>query len=123
MHVADYLSGFIIPAAGIIAVVVGLFGNIAGIVMHLLVGMMNIGYMTFFIMFFKSREGMDLSGKLYQIVVPPISMGLVAIVSFILCIDQCRHAYYSSKKKQESHDTHYAALEGGKLLDSDSDSE
>lgn len=108
---------------GILAILVALCSNIAGIVLHILTALLNIGSMVYFIMFFQKRQGIDKENKLYQLVVPPMAMGLVAIMSLILSIDQCRHAYHNSKKKQESKDTHYTALEGGKINDSDSDSD
>jgi hypothetical protein len=115
---------FIIPALGILSIIVSLFSNIAGIVLHLLTGLLNIGNMAYFILFFQNRQGIDKTKQLYQLVVPPLAMGLVAIMSLVLCIDQCRHAYYNSKKRQEDRDTHYTALEGGRINDdSDTDSD
>jgi hypothetical protein len=103
---------------------VALCSTIAGIIIHLLTGLLNIGAMVYFILFFKDKEGIAGNpGKLYQMVVTPLAMGLVAIMSFILSIDQCRHAYYNNKKKQESQNTHYTAIEGGAIDDSDTDSD
>jgi hypothetical protein len=107
-----------------LAIIVALLSTVAGIVLHILAALLNIGAMIYFILFFKDRAGMNLTDKMYQIVVPPLAMGLVAVMSLILSIDQCRHAYYNHKKKDEEKNTHYTALEGGVINDdSDPDSD
>jgi uncharacterized membrane protein len=59
--------------------------------------------MAYYIVYFKSLPGIDLTDKAYQIVVPPISMGLVAVFSAILMIDQVRKliVYLRKRSKQQ----------------------
>jgi uncharacterized membrane protein len=101
---------------------VALCSTIGAIILHTLTALLNIGVIVYFVLFFKDRHGMSKTDKLYQLVIPPLTMGLVAIMSLILSIDQCRHVYHNRKKQEESNNTHYTAIEG-KIDDSDTDSD
>ncbi|KAL0479697.1 hypothetical protein AKO1_007521 [Acrasis kona] len=114
---------FIVPVVGVIAILAGVCSHIISIILHFTAAIFNIGVMTYFIIFFQSRAGMDLTNKLYQLVVPPIIIACVAIGSIVLTLDQCRLAYYNRKKEHEESNTHYIAMKGGKMNDFDSDSD
>jgi hypothetical protein len=94
---------FVIPIIGVLAILTGLCTNIGGAVIHFLAFAMNVGCMAYYIVYFKSLKG---EIKSYQMVVPPLVMGLVAIVDFVLMVDQIRHLVASLRKKKEEKGTY-----------------
>ncbi|KAL0490586.1 oxysterol-binding protein-like protein OBP [Acrasis kona] len=107
-----YLSPmFICPMIGVIAFPVGFFSHLASSLIHFVCCSFNLAAMIFNIVFFKTLPGIDLSGKSYQVVLPPLIMGWVSFLSLILSFDQCRHMFVKfNRLKSDVEHTDYISL-------------
>ena len=123
------IAVFILSSLTLLALAIGLFQKVVGIVLDIIAALLHIGVIVYYVLFIiKGAQYVNImtNNNLIIQIVPPITLGVCAIACFICMFDCCRHVYISkfgsgAKGGSGESSTDYVPLQGSKHIDSDSD--